>query len=80
MPIISVDPSSAIGPVKPMHAVNNGPVVPPVLGDQPRGNFEEYRAARIPYDILESAVEQIHEACPGVIRVTYDLTPNSTVL
>ena len=37
------------------------------------------RAARIPYDILESAVEQIHEACPGVIRVTYDLTPNSTV-
>ena len=49
MTTISVDPSSAIGPIKPMHAVNNGPVVPPVLGDQPRGNFEEYRAARIPY-------------------------------
>ena len=49
MTTITVDPSSVIGPVKPMNAVNNGPVVPPVLGDQPRGNFAEYRAARIPY-------------------------------
>ena len=49
MTTITVNLSSAIGPIKPMNAVNNGPVVPPVLGDQPRGNFEEYRAARIPF-------------------------------
>ena len=49
MTTVTVNLSSAIGPIKPMNAVNNGPVVPPVLGDQPRGNFEEYRAARIPF-------------------------------
>ena len=47
--IIAVDSADAVGPVKPMNAVNNGPAIPPVLGDQTRGNFEEYRAARIPF-------------------------------
>ena len=46
---VSVDPGVAIGPVKPMHAVNNGPAVQKPGGDQLRGNFEEYRAARIPF-------------------------------
>ena len=46
---VTVDVSKEVGAIKPMHAVNNGPNVAPVRGDQKRGNFEEYRAARIPF-------------------------------
>ncbi len=46
---ISVDPAQALGPVKRMNAVNNGPTVPPVRGDQMRGNFIDYKAARLPF-------------------------------
>ena len=46
---VSVDLGAALGPVKPMHAVNNGPSINKPGGDQKCGNFEEYRAARIPF-------------------------------
>ena len=46
---VTVDVGTTLGPVKPMHAVNNGPSVAKPGGDQKRGNFTEYRAARIPY-------------------------------
>ena len=46
---VTVDVSKEVGAIKPMHAVNNGPNVAPVRGDQKRGNFEDYRAARIPF-------------------------------
>ena len=46
---ILVDVGTVLGPVKPMHAVNNGPSVTKPGGDQKRGNFETYRAARIPF-------------------------------
>ena len=46
---IVVDCSTVIGPVKPMNAVNNGPAVKSPGGDQKRGNFDDYRAARIPF-------------------------------
>ena len=46
---IVVDASAGLGPVKPMHAVNNGPTVKKPGGDQKRGNFEAYSAARIPF-------------------------------
>ena len=46
---VSVDVGTVLGPVKPMHAVNNGPSVTKPGGDQKRGNFETYRAARIPF-------------------------------
>ena len=46
---IVVDCAAAAGPVKPMNAVNNGPAVKAPAGDQKRGNFEDYRAARIPF-------------------------------
>ena len=44
--LISVNTDAAIGPVKPMNAVNNGPSVQKPGGDQLRGNFEEYRDDR----------------------------------
>ena len=47
--LVTVDPTTELGPVKPMHAVNNGPAVAKPGGDQKRGNFEDYRAARIPF-------------------------------
>ena len=43
---IAVDFSNDLGAVKPMHAVNNGPLAPTVRGTS---NFELYKAARIPY-------------------------------
>ena len=46
---IRIDTSNAIGPIKPMNAVNNGPFVTRPDGGQLRSNFEEYRAARIPF-------------------------------
>ena len=46
---ITVDTGTALGPVKPMHAVNNGPSVQKPGNDQKVGNFEDYRAARIPF-------------------------------
>ena len=47
--LVSVDLSKEEGPVKPMHAVNNGPSVKKPGGDQKNGNFEDYKAARIPF-------------------------------
>ena len=45
---VTVAPAQALGAIKPMHGVNNGPVVKKPGGDQVRGNFEDYKAARIP--------------------------------
>ena len=44
---VAVDFAAACGPVKPMNAVNNGPVGG--SADARHGNFAEYRAARIPF-------------------------------
>ena len=46
---IRVDASDILGSIKPMNAVNNGPAVKKPGGDQVRGNFEDYKAARIPF-------------------------------
>ena len=46
---VVVEMARELGPIKPMHAVNNGPSVANPAGDQVRGNFEEYRAAHIPF-------------------------------
>ena len=46
---IVVDCRAEHGPVKPMNAVNNGPSVKTPAGDQKRGNFDDYTAARIPF-------------------------------
>ena len=46
---VTVVPAEELGVVKPMHAVNNGPSVKKPGGDQKRGNFEDYKALRIPF-------------------------------
>lgn len=47
---VSVRPTEELGPVKDMHAVNNGPSVKyKSADDQMRGNFEDYRAMRTPF-------------------------------
>ena len=43
---IAVSPMKAVGPIKPMHGVNNGPTRPKAY--QSRSNFSLYKAARIP--------------------------------
>ena len=45
---VVVDPTAAVGPVKLMNAVNNGPVAANAK-EQTRGNFNEYAALHIPY-------------------------------
>ena len=47
--LVTVDAAKVVGVIKPMHAVNNGPSVDKPGGDQKRGNFAEYKAARIPF-------------------------------
>ena len=45
---ILVDFSNNVGPVKPMHSVNNGPAYK-FASDQRVTNLESYRAAGIPF-------------------------------
>ena len=47
--LVTVNLGEELGPIKPMNAVNNGPAVKKPGGDQVRGNFEDYKAARIPF-------------------------------
>ena len=46
---VTVDVTNVVRAVKLMHAVNNGPAVKKPGGDQKCGNFDDYRAARIPF-------------------------------
>ena len=53
---VTLDPASELGPVKIMHAVNNGPKVATSSGGQKVGNFEDYRALRLPYARLHDSI------------------------
>jgi len=53
---LTLDPATVIGPVKIMHAVNNGPKVSTSSGGQKVGNFEEYKALRLPYARLHDSI------------------------
>ncbi len=53
MALVTVDFNSVVGKFKPMNAVNNGPVKS--RSDQSRGNFDDYKALRIP-------LARIHDA------------------
>lgn len=47
MNTLTFKPSEHCGKIKPMHAVNNGPIKE--SGTQTRGNFSDYKAAGIPF-------------------------------
>ena len=47
--LVTVGFTNEVRAIKPMHAVNNGPSVKKPGGDQKNGNFEDYKAARIPF-------------------------------
>ena len=53
---VTVDPSRALGPVKPMNAVNNGPAI--ARADQSRGNFADFRALRVPFARTHDSINQ----------------------
>ena len=47
---VNVNPDKVLGPIKPMNGVNNGPGGPYGLGNsQIRDNFDDYKAAKIPF-------------------------------
>ena len=54
---VTVDFSVVAGPVKPMNAVNNGPVAP--AGVRQHSNFDTFKAARIPFGRTHDTSEYI---------------------
>ena len=56
MTIVRIDASCTLGPIKPMNAVNNGPVV--ARSDQSRGNFADFRALRVPFARTHDSINQ----------------------
>ena len=50
---LTFDFKSVVGKIKPMNAVNNGPIKP--RNDQSRGNFDDYKALRIPFARIHDA-------------------------
>ena len=78
--VLAVDPSEEIGPVKCMNAVNNGPAVPPKAGDQPRGNFAAYKAARIPYARTHDSVNCVSGGahCVDITAIFPDFDADET--
>lgn len=58
---VAINFKNTVGRIKPMHAVNNGPMkYDPV--EQSRGNFEDFKAAEIPY------VHTIHSTMPLTVQ------------
>ena len=55
---VEIFANEARGAMKPMHAVNKGPLGF-IIPKQNRCNFEEYRAARIPYARNHDASEWV---------------------
>ncbi len=62
-----LNPDKKIGKIKPMHAVNNGPIKAGY--DQIRGNSEEYKAAGIPYARNHDASIEYHFGGEHVVDV-----------
>ena len=58
---VSVDLAAEKGPIRLMNAVNNGPTVSKPGGDQVLGNFEDYRALKIPFARTHDSIG----CCPG---------------
>ena len=50
---ITIDFNKVSGKIKNMHSVNNGPLAK--KNDQTRSNFDDYKAAKIPYARIHDA-------------------------
>ena len=74
MPTVSVNFAEGRGRMKPMQAVNNGPVGV-IIPSQPRNNFDAYKAARIPYCRNHDASEWIDYGGEFVVDI-YNLFPD----
>ena len=77
---VTVDFTNEVGTIKPMNAVNNGPSVKKPGGDQKNGNFEDYRALRIPYarthDSINCVAGGAHTCDISVIFPDFDADEN----
>ncbi len=78
--LVTVNAAKEIGPVKPMHAVNNGPSIGKPGGDQKNGNFEDYKAVRIPFARTHDSVGCVsggaHTCDIGAIFPEFDADEN----
>ena len=78
--LVTIDPATVIGPVKPMNSVNGGPIVAPVRGDQKRGNFEEWQALEIPmgrtHDCINGVSGGAHAVDVDVVFRDFDADEN----
>lgn len=66
MNTVKVDFFKAVGAVKPMNAVNNGPKHKDV---QIRGNFEQYKKARFPYARTHDSAECLAHGAPNIVDI-----------
>ena len=73
---VSVFLDRPVGAMKPMHAVNNGPLHSAPA--QKRSNLEAYKAARIPYARNHDASEWIDYGGEFVVDI-YSLFPNFVI-
>lgn len=65
---VTVFPDSLCGIIKPMNAVNNGPIV--ARTEQQRGNFKAYRAAGIPFARTHDSNYSSHYGAPHTVDVS----------
>lgn len=65
---IEVFPDSLKGVIKPMNAVNNGPIVPRT--EQQRGNFSSYRAAHIPFARTHDSNYSSYYGAPHTVDIS----------
>lgn len=78
METIKIDFSKNVGKIKPMHAVNNGPIYSDGV-EQVRENFTTYKAAKIPYARTHDAsfcAEYGGEHCVDIHAIFPDFTKN----
>lgn len=77
---VSINPEVSLGRIKNMHAVNNGPTVKKPGGDQKCGNFEDYKAARIPFarthDSINCVAGSAHTCDISVVFPDFDADEN----
>lgn len=65
---VSIDPTKSVGQIKLMNAVNNGPSK--ARSDQSRGNFDSYKAARLPYARIHDANWCSTYGAPHTVDIT----------